>query len=530
VTAVAHAERLVAVADLGEGLSRLRLADASALAAMRASLKHHGQLSPVRAFERDGAVEIFDGFKRLRAARGLGLRDLRAVVTQLGAVEATVQMRELHAGRGLTAIEEAWIVRALYRDYHVTQGAIAALLRCHKTGWWANPPEGAGYAATAKRRRRAAAGGWPMKKVRFVGLDVHKESIAIAVAESDASAPQLVGESPSDTAHVIKALRKLARGAGGGTIRCCYEAGPTGFGLCRSLRAEGFDCSVIAPSLVPKQAGDRVKTDSRDAVKLARFLRSGDLTAIHVPDASTEAMRDLERGREDAKNAERVVRHQLSKFLLRQGRRYAGTSWTDKHMAWIRALPFEHEAHHRVLVDHVHAVEEASARVARLDKDIAELVESWSLKPLVRALQGLRGVRLLTAVVIAAELGDMARFAKPAQLMGYLGLVPSEHSSGETTKRGGITRTGNTHVRRILIESAWAYRFRPALGPSLRKRNQPLSQSVRAIAWKAQLRLHSRYARLLARGKNKQQTVTAIARELVGFVWAIAQQRDLLAA
>ena len=453
-----------------------------------------------------------------------------ARIDDVDAIEAKLRVAELHDRRGLTELEEAWLVRSLYRDDGLGQPEIARRMSRHKTGWWANPPEGAGYAATAKRRRRAAAGGWPMKKVRFVGLDVHKESIAIAVAESDASAPQLVGEIPSDTAHVIKALRKLARGAGGGTIRCCYEAGPTGFGLCRSLRAEGFDCSVIAPSLVPKQAGDRVKTDSRDAVKLARFLRSGDLTAIHVPDASTEAMRDLERGREDAKNAERVVRHQLSKFLLRQGRRYAGTSWTDKHMAWIRALPFEHEAHHRVLVDHVHAVEEASARVARLDKDIAELVESWSLKPLVRALQGLRGVRLLTAVVIAAELGDMARFAKPAQLMGYLGLVPSEHSSGETTKRGGITRTGNTHVRRILIESAWAYRFRPALGPNLRKRNQPLSQSVRAIAWKAQLRLHSRYTRLLARGKNKQQTVTAIARELVGFVWAIAQQRDLLAA
>jgi len=305
---------------------------------------------------------------------------------------------------------------------------------------------------------------------------------------------------------------RLGRPGSGCTERCVRRA----------------DCIVIAPSLVPKQAGVRVKTDSRDAMKLARFLRSGDLTAIHVPDASTEAMRDLERAREDAKNAERVARHQLSKFLLRQGKRYVGTTWTDKHMAWVRTLPFEQEA--RVLVDYVHAVEEASARVMRLDKDIAQLVESWSLKPLVQALQGLRGVRLLTAVVLAAELGDMARFAKPAQLMGYLGLVPSEHSSGESTKRGGITRTGNTHVRRVLVESAWAYRFKPALGPRLRKRNEPLSQPVRAIAWKAQLRLHGRYARMLARGKNKQQTVTAVARELAGFVWAIAHQNELLAA
>jgi transposase len=217
-------------------------------------------------------------------------------------------------------------------------------------------------------------------------------------------------------------------------------------------------------------------------------------------------------------------------FLLRHNRRFEGTTWTDKHLGWIRALQFDHEAHHRVLVDYVHAVEEARARITRLDKDITELVESWSLKPLVQALQGLRGVRLLSAVVIAAELGDMARFSKPAQLMAYLGLVPSEHSSGESTKRGGITRTGNTHVRRILVESAWAYRFKPALTPSIRARNEPLSAGVRAIAWKAQHRLHGRYARMLARGKNKQQTVTAVARELAAFAWDIARQPQLLAA
>jgi transposase len=365
-----------------------------------------------------------------------------------------------------------------------------------------------------------------MGNVRFVGLDVHKESIVVAVADSDASAPSVVSEIPNDVPRLLKELRKLGKA---GELRCCYEAGPTGFGVYRALTAAKIQCAVIAPSLVPKQTGVRVKTDSRDALKLARFHRSGDLTTIHVPDAATEAMRDLERSREDAKNAERIARHQLSKFLLRHDRRYDGKTWTGQHLEWIRALRFDHEAHNRVLVDYVHAVEEAGARITRLDKDITELVESWSLKPLVQALQGLRGVRLLSAVVIAAELGDMARFARPAQLMAYLGLVPSEHSSGQTTKRGGITRTGNTHVRRILVESAWAYRFKPALTRTIRERNEPLSTTVRAVAWKAQHRLHGRYVRMLARGKNKQQTVTAVARELAAFAWDIARQPQLLA-
>jgi transposase len=369
-----------------------------------------------------------------------------------------------------------------------------------------------------------------MKNVRFVGLDVHKESIVVAVAESDRSEPQVVAELPNDTARLLKELRKLSRG--GAELRCCYEAGPTGFGVHRALREAGIECIVIAPSLIPKQAGARVKTDRRDAVKLARFHRSGDLTPIHVPDTSTEAMRDLERAREDAKNAERVARHHLSKFLLRQGLRYSkGGTWGTLHMAWIRAQQFVEEAHNRVLVDYIHAVERATDRVARLDKDIAELVESWSLKPMVEALQGLRGIRLLSAVVIVAELGSIERFATPKKLMAYLGLVPSEHSSGESTRRGGITRTGNQHVRRILVEAAWSYRFRPATGDRLKAQNRRISPSVIAVAWKAQHRLHDRYRRLLARGKNKQQLITAVARELSAFVWdVVARQPQLLAA
>lgn len=367
-----------------------------------------------------------------------------------------------------------------------------------------------------------------MQKVRFVGLDVHKESIAIAVADGDGSAPENVATIPNDTTLLLKRLKKLGLGA---KLRCCYEAGPTGYVLHRALVEAGIDCIVIAPSLVPKKAGDRVKTDRRDAVKLARFLRSGDLTEVNVPEAATEAMRDLERSRDGAKRAERVTRHQLSKFLLRHGRRYEGkTAWTGMHLDWVRGQVFDHEAQNRVLVDYVQAVENATARVASLTKDIIDLVESWSLRPLVKALQALRGVQIITAVILAAEIGDFARFSSAPALMGYLGLVPSEHSSGETQKRGRITRTGNGHVRRILVESAWSYRFRPTMSREIRKRNEGVAPAVQAIAWKAQQRLNGRFRKLLGRGKNKQQTVVALARELAGFVWSIARQPQLLAA
>jgi transposase len=367
-----------------------------------------------------------------------------------------------------------------------------------------------------------------MQNLRFVGLDVHKDTVAIAVAEADSSAPQVLGVFPNETVSLIKRLKKLGPA---GSVRCCYEAGPTGLGLHRALKEAGIACSVVAPSLVPKKAGDRVKTDRRDAVKLARFLRSGDLTEIHILDEQTEAMRDLERARDDAKKAERVARHQLSKFLLRHGRSYAGKkSWSAAHLDWIRKQQFEQEAHNRVLVESVRAVEEVSARVDRLTKDIVELVEHWQLKPVVRALQSLRGVQVLTAVVLTAELGNFARFGTASQLMAYLGLVPSEHSSGQSKQRGGITRTGNRHVRRILVESAWSYRFRPTMSSAIRKRNEGLAPEIQAIAWKAQHRLHGRYKKLLGKGKNKQQTVTAIARELAGFVWAIGRTSTAMLA
>ena len=366
-----------------------------------------------------------------------------------------------------------------------------------------------------------------MEKIRFVGLDVHSRSIAVAVAEANGLPPENLVTIPTDTAALMKQLKKLGPLK---NLRVCYEAGPTGFGLCRDLSAAGVNCVVVAPSLVPVQHGDRVKTDRRDAVKLGRFLRSGDLTPIHVPEPETEAMRDLERARDDAKNAQRAARQQLGKFLLRHGRRYEGKSaWTSAHLEWIRAQRFTQQAQQRVTVDYLKAVEDATARVERLTKDITELVEKWSLAPLVKALQALRGVQLVTAVIIAAELGDLARFKTPRELMAYLGLVPSEHSSGESKRRGRITRTGNKHVRRALVESAWSYRYRPSMSAVIKKRNKGLDDGVQKIAWKAQQRLHGRYTRLMEKGKTKQKTVVAVAREMTGFIWAIARQVEQVA-
>lgn len=366
-----------------------------------------------------------------------------------------------------------------------------------------------------------------MSVLRFVGLDVHKDSIVIAVAEGD-KAPEVLATIPHDIPRLLRKLRKL------GDVKsmfCCYEAGPTGFGLCRALREAGVECEVIAPALVPKKSGDRIKTDKRDAVRLARFYRSGDLTVVHVPDEETEAIRDLERARDDAKRAERVCRHQLSKFLLRHGCRYNdGKAWTKRHLEWVRRQAFAHEAQNRVLADYLKAVEDVAARIERLTKDIASLVETWSMAPIVKALQAMRGVQLITAVTLAAEIGDFRRFASAPQFMAFLGLVPSEYSSGDTKRRGSITRSGNTHVRKTLVEAAWAYRLRPSMSRTIRIRNEGVSDGVKAIAWKAQHRLHDRYVKLLARGKSKQRTIVAVARELAGFVWSLANENELLAA
>jgi transposase len=364
------------------------------------------------------------------------------------------------------------------------------------------------------------------KSLRFVGLDVHKDSIMIAVAEEGREPARLYGEILNDWGTLRRLLRRLGTRS---SLRCCYEAGPCGDGLYRKMKAVGISCVVVAPSLVPVKCGNRVKTDRRDAKKLAHFLRSGDLTEVFVPDEEVEALRDLERAREDAKNAERASRHQLAKFLLRHGRRFHGNNWTREHLRWVRRQEFERQAQQRVLTDYLKAVEDASEREEQLTAELAELVKDSKLYPLIRALQAFRGIQLITAVTIAAELADLQRFGSPRQLMAFLGLVPSEHSSGESQHRGRITRAGNGHVRRILIEAAWSYHFRPNMSKAIRKRNERLAPSVQRLAWKAQKRLHKRLYHLVHKGKTPQKAITAVARELAGFIWAVGQQPALLA-
>lgn len=366
-----------------------------------------------------------------------------------------------------------------------------------------------------------------MKKVRFVGLDVHAETIAVAVAEPSGEVRSL-GVIPNRMDSVRKLVRKLGAP---GELRTCYEAGPTGYALYWQLTGLGVKCEVIAPTLVPVKSGDRVKTDRRDAEKLARSYRAGDLTAVWVPDAAHEALRDLVRAREAAKKDQLRARHRLSKFLLRQGRRPPeGTkAWTLKYLVWVkRDVRFEQPAQEATLLDYLGEVEHAAARIERLEKAIDEAVTSApaKMRAVIDALQALRGVAKVSAVTIACEVGEFSRFEKATQLMAYAGVVAREHSSGERTWRGGITKTGNAHLRRIVVEAAWSYRHRPSLGRALRGRQDGIPEDVKEIAWKAQHRLYGQQRKLVARGKSKQVAVTAAARELLGFIWAIGVKAE----
>ncbi|SRR6266446_4683336 len=362
-----------------------------------------------------------------------------------------------------------------------------------------------------------------MSKIRFVGLDVHAETVAVAVAEPNGEVRSL-GLIPNRPESIRRLVRKLEPVE---QLRFCYEAGPTGYVLYWQLTALGTKCEVVAPSLVPTKPGDRVKTDRRDALKLARCYRAGDLTPVWVPDAAHEALRDLVRAREAAKGDLLRARHRLSKFLLRHGWRRPESlksPWTNAHLEWIKTkVHFDQPAQEIALTDYVHQVEHLVARIERLDQAVLEAARSVppQMRAVIEALQALRGIAQVTAVTIVAELGQISRFAKARQLMGYSGLVPSEESSGQRERRGAITKTGNAHLRRVIVEAAWAYQFRPWLGGYLLKRQVGLSEEVKEIAWKAQHRLHSRYRKLLAQGKNKPQIVTAVGRELLGFVWAI---------
>jgi transposase len=366
-------------------------------------------------------------------------------------------------------------------------------------------------------------------KVRFLGLDVHAETIAVAVAEPDGEVRSL-----GTILNRAESIRKLVKKLGPVEhLRACYEAGPTGYVLYWQLTELGVQCEVIAPTLVPVKAGDRVKTDRRDAEKLARSHRSGDLTAVWVPDCGSEALRDLVRARETAKQDQLRARHRLGKFLLRTGQRPAQgmKAWTQAYMVWVRQIRFAQMAQEATKLDYLDEVEHMGERVVRLEKAIAEAIQlaSPQIQEVVKGLQALRGIAQISAVTVAAELGNISRFEGARQLMGYSGAVPSEDSSGKRKQRGSITKTGNSHLRRIAVEAAWSYRHRPGVGPALRKRQQGVAEEIKEIAWKAQHRLYKRYSRLSAAGKDRRKIITAVGRELLGFIWAIGIKAEMAA-
>jgi transposase len=360
-----------------------------------------------------------------------------------------------------------------------------------------------------------------VKNIRFVGLDVHAETVAVAVADSDGEVRSL-GMIPNRPESIRRLVGKLGAAR---SLRACYEAGPCGYVLYWQLTEMGVHCEVIAPTLVPVKSGDRIKTDRRDAEKLARCYRGGDLTPVWVPDEAHEALRDLVRAREAAKKDQLRARHRLQKLLLRRGLRAPEgiRAWTPRHLAWVKSLHLTPGALDATLLDYVSEVDHAYERIERLERAIEQAIEAApaEIRAVIEGLQALRGVARISAATIVAELGMLSRFQRPKQLMGYSGLVSREHSSGERIRRGAITKTGNAHLRRILVEAGWCYRHRPNVGKELRRRQANASEAVKEIAWKAQHRLHHRYARLAGRGKLKQQVVTAVARELAGFVWAI---------
>lgn len=375
-------------------------------------------------------------------------------------------------------------------------------------------------ASALRRIERVEAGRYGV----YVGLDVHKESIAVAVAECGRGEPRYEGEIAHTAKAVAKLIKRLSQRYGGEALMFFYEAGCCGYGLYRQICETGHGCEVVAPSLIPRKAGDRVKTDRRDALMLARLGRAGELTAVWVPDTEQEAIRDLTRAREDMKAIELKARQRLGAFLLRHARSYdkGKAHWTQRHFEWLRQQRFDNPIQQLVFEEYLVAVCEAQARVAGLEQQMRQALGGWSLGPVAEALMALRGVSVIAAMTLLAELGDLTRFDNPRQLMAYIGLVPSEHSSGGRRRPGGITKTGNAHARRVLVEAAWAYRFPARQTRAIAERGARTSPSVRAIAWKAQKRLCARYRHLLEAGKNTQQTITAVARELAGFLWAIA--------
>lgn len=358
--------------------------------------------------------------------------------------------------------------------------------------------------------------------VLFVGMDVHKATVAIAVAESGRNGEvRFVGNVPNKPSTVISLLRKLEQKHG--AIECAYEAGPCAYNLYREITAAGLACIVVAPSKIATSPG-HVKNDYRDALNLARLLRAGDLTPVWVPEPIHEAMRDLVRARHAASFDVRKARQRLQSYLLMRDRHYDFKMWGTRHREWLSRQLFEHPAQQIAFQGYLNAMEQAETRRQQLEEQIVLLLPSWSLAPAVTALQALRGVAPIIAVSIVAEIGDVSRFESPRKLMAYLGLIPGEHSSGASIRSRGITKHGNSVLRSLLFEAAWAYRFVAKVSVAMKaRRPEGIPQSAIDIAWKAQLRLCGRYRRLLAKGKKSQVAITAVARELLGFVWAIAK-------
>jgi transposase len=357
----------------------------------------------------------------------------------------------------------------------------------------------------------------------FVGIDVAKLRNAVAIAEGGRDGEiRYIGEFDASPESMTRLIRKLA--AKHDKLHFCYEAGPTGYGLYRQIVALGHECIVVAPSLIPRRSGERVKTNRRDAQSLARLLRAGELTAVWVPDETHEAVRDLVRTRAMAVEDYRRKRQHVSAFLLRHGRSYDGkASWRGRHKRWLDGQNFAHPAQRLAYQEMLNAVQATVDRLDRLEGALIEFVPAWSMAPVVSAFQAMRGVQFMTAVTMVAEAGDLRRFDHPRQLMAFLGLVPSERSTGETRHQGGITKTGNSSARKVLVEAAWTYRHSAGLGVDHQRRQKDLPESVRDIAWKAQTRLCARFRRLLAKGKRNTVVVVAIAREIAAFLWAIAR-------
>lgn len=365
-----------------------------------------------------------------------------------------------------------------------------------------------------------------MKVILHIGLDVHNDSIAISLAPSDSTEVRRWGVIGGTHEHVQKFIQQIQAAHPDATLKFCYEAGPRGFPLVRFLRGLGHECILVCPSRVPRRPGDRVKTDRRDADQLARLHRAGELSGLHVPEPEDEALRDLLRSRYQVVRAQHRARQQLKMFLLRHNLRYAGKSaWTSAHLRYLAKIKMPFPAQQFALQELMNSITEAGARLERYETQIEREVAGWRWEPAVRALMSLRGVALINAATLIAELGDLNRFTRPAELMSYLGLCPSEHTTGEDRQQGGLTKMGNGYARRALVEAAHHYRVPARLTPHLQKRQENLPRGVTDAAWEAQRRLHHRYRQLSGPGRKKAPVVlAALARELSGFVWAIARQ------